>query len=99
MERIASDTDQAKIDWLSNNGGAMTKAGGEFSAAGVTVKPGQSFAEVQSELVKKHATKPSSQANTPTTAKSGSVAVTVNGRSFNFPSQQAADAFKAAAAK
>jgi hypothetical protein len=42
---------------------------------------------------------PTAQLNTPTTPKSGSVAVTVNGRSFNFPSQQAADAFKAAAAK
>lgn len=55
MERIASDSEQAKVDWMSENKGAMSKASGGFSAGGLPVKQGQSFAELQSEILKKHA--------------------------------------------
>lgn len=91
MEKIASDSEQVKVDWLSQNNGALSKAATGFSAAGIQVKPGQTLAEVQSEIVKKHSTQPSPQ-NSP-------VSVSFGGKTFSFPDQKSADAFLAAAKK
>jgi hypothetical protein len=50
LQEIEASVSEAKVDWLSNNKGMLSRAGSDFDASGYKIRQGESFNDLSSKI-------------------------------------------------